>query len=181
MQEALDQLVADGAGGGRRRTTIVIAHRLSTVQKADKIVVMERGRIVEVPRPCARIEAAPFFRFVLSGNSRERFGAPPKLLFGPWRAAALVPAQLSLMPATLAANLSCRLQSMPTRFLRFGGCLADRDARGAHCAARRDLPEAGSGASRRALEQRGAGHESPWLGGGSWLPLPVWKGAGRGT
>ena len=81
MQEALDQLVADGAGGGRRRTTIVIAHRLSTVQKADKIVVMERGRIVEVPRPCARIEAAPFFRFTLSGYSRESFGAPPKLLF----------------------------------------------------------------------------------------------------
>ena len=28
------------------RTTIVIAHRLSTVKKADRIVVMERGRIV---------------------------------------------------------------------------------------------------------------------------------------
>jgi ATP-binding cassette subfamily B protein len=29
------------------RTTLVIAHRLATVQKADRIVVMERGRIVE--------------------------------------------------------------------------------------------------------------------------------------
>jgi subfamily B ATP-binding cassette protein MsbA len=29
------------------RTTIVIAHRLSTVEKADKIVVMDQGRIVE--------------------------------------------------------------------------------------------------------------------------------------
>lgn len=29
------------------RTTLVIAHRLSTVEKADQILVMEQGRIVE--------------------------------------------------------------------------------------------------------------------------------------
>jgi subfamily B ATP-binding cassette protein MsbA len=31
----------------KNRTTLVIAHRLSTIQKADRIVVMSRGRIVE--------------------------------------------------------------------------------------------------------------------------------------
>lgn len=41
VQEALDRLMAN-------RTTIVIAHRLSTIQHADKIVVMEGGKIVEV-------------------------------------------------------------------------------------------------------------------------------------
>jgi len=40
VQAALDELIEG-------RTVIVIAHRLSTVQKADLIVVMERGRIVE--------------------------------------------------------------------------------------------------------------------------------------
>ena len=41
IQEALDNLV-------RGRTTIAIAHRLSTLRKADRLVVLERGRIVEV-------------------------------------------------------------------------------------------------------------------------------------
>lgn len=40
IQEALDNLV-------RGRTTIAIAHRLSTLRKANRIVVLEYGRIVE--------------------------------------------------------------------------------------------------------------------------------------
>jgi subfamily B ATP-binding cassette protein MsbA len=31
----------------RDRSTLVIAHRLSTIEKADRIVVMHQGRIVE--------------------------------------------------------------------------------------------------------------------------------------
>jgi len=41
IQKALDNLV-------RGRTTIAIAHRLSTLRKADRLVVMDRGRIVEI-------------------------------------------------------------------------------------------------------------------------------------
>ncbi|MBB2919003.1 ABC transporter ATP-binding protein [Cupriavidus alkaliphilus] len=41
IQKALDNLV-------QGRTTIAIAHRLSTLRKADRLVVMDRGQIVEV-------------------------------------------------------------------------------------------------------------------------------------
>ena len=41
IQAALDNLV-------RGRTTIAIAHRLSTLRKADRLVVLDRGRIAEV-------------------------------------------------------------------------------------------------------------------------------------
>jgi len=40
IQEALETLM-------QQRTTLVIAHRLSTIEKADKIIVMHDGRIIE--------------------------------------------------------------------------------------------------------------------------------------
>ena len=41
VQQALDTLIED-------RTVLVIAHRLSTVTKADKIIVMDKGKIIEM-------------------------------------------------------------------------------------------------------------------------------------
>jgi len=40
VQDALDRLM-------KGRTTFVVAHRLSTIQKADRILVLEHGTIVE--------------------------------------------------------------------------------------------------------------------------------------
>jgi subfamily B ATP-binding cassette protein MsbA len=40
VQEALEELMRD-------RTTLIIAHRFSTIQNADRILVLEKGRIVE--------------------------------------------------------------------------------------------------------------------------------------
>jgi ABC-type multidrug transport system fused ATPase/permease subunit len=40
IQQALERVMA-------RRTSFVIAHRLSTIQNADKIVVLDHGRILQ--------------------------------------------------------------------------------------------------------------------------------------
>ena len=45
VQAALDSAMQ--GQNGERRTTLIIAHRLATVQKADRIVVLEQGVIVE--------------------------------------------------------------------------------------------------------------------------------------
>ncbi len=40
VQKALEKMM-------KNRTSLIIAHRLSTIQKADKIIVMKKGRIIE--------------------------------------------------------------------------------------------------------------------------------------
>jgi subfamily B ATP-binding cassette protein MsbA len=41
VQAALDTLM-------QGRTTLIIAHRLSTIEKADRIVVLQQGKIAEI-------------------------------------------------------------------------------------------------------------------------------------
>lgn len=48
IQTALDRLMHRESRTGGDRPCLVIAHRLSTVQTADCIVVLERGKIVEM-------------------------------------------------------------------------------------------------------------------------------------
>ncbi|MBF8731925.1 MULTISPECIES: ABC transporter transmembrane domain-containing protein [Pseudomonas] len=54
VQQALPQLMAG-------RTTLVIAHRLATVQHADRIAVIDRGRLVAVGSHRQLIEHSPLY------------------------------------------------------------------------------------------------------------------------
>ncbi|MCE2510240.1 MAG: ATP-binding cassette domain-containing protein [Alphaproteobacteria bacterium] len=54
VQEALAELMA-------KRTTLIIAHRLSTVLKADRIVVMEEGRIVATGSHAELLKTSPLY------------------------------------------------------------------------------------------------------------------------
>jgi len=47
IQRDLDRLLAAKKAGGKGHTAVMIAHRLSTVTRADRIVVLEKGVIIE--------------------------------------------------------------------------------------------------------------------------------------
>ena len=55
MEQAIDQLFSG-------RTGVVIAHRLKTIQRADDLLILEEGRIVE-SGPRLALAADPSSRF----------------------------------------------------------------------------------------------------------------------
>jgi len=58
VQEAIQRLIS-------RRTTLIVAHRLSTIRNADRVVVMKQGRIVEQgTHDKLMIRQGEFFRMV---------------------------------------------------------------------------------------------------------------------
>jgi len=65
IQKALENLV-------RGRTTIAVAHRLSTLRKADRLVVLERGRVVEVGNHDALIEKDGVYARLYEAQTRQQ-------------------------------------------------------------------------------------------------------------
>jgi ABC-type multidrug transport system fused ATPase/permease subunit len=93
VQQALDRLLAG-------RTTFVIAHRLATILRADKIVVMDQGRIVQVGTHQELLDEA-------DGLYRQLYDCQ----FAPVAAEAVGPGPRSPGPATPA--VAAYLESIP--------------------------------------------------------------------
>ncbi|GAA4329619.1 ABC transporter ATP-binding protein [Variovorax defluvii] len=70
IQKALDNLV-------QGRTTIAIAHRLSTLRKADRLVVMDRGEVVEVGPHDALMEKQGAYWRLYQAQLRQADGESP--------------------------------------------------------------------------------------------------------
>ncbi len=65
IQRSLELVTAE-------RTTLIIAHRLSTIRHADKIVVLEQGRIVEAGRHEALLEREGLYAHLWKVQTGER-------------------------------------------------------------------------------------------------------------
>lgn len=65
IQDALEKLM-------RKRTTLIIAHRLSTIKKADKILVLDKGEIVEKGTHDALIKKKGLYFELYSLQSKKR-------------------------------------------------------------------------------------------------------------
>jgi subfamily B ATP-binding cassette protein MsbA len=74
VQAALDTLM-------QGRTTLIIAHRLSTIEKADRIVVLQQGRIAEIGSHAELLAHDGLYahlykiQFVVEDTASERYGS----------------------------------------------------------------------------------------------------------
>ena len=64
IQEAMDRLMEE-------RTSFIIAHRLSTVRNADKIIVIDDGQIIEQGTHEELMEQKGYYYNTLNAQKRE--------------------------------------------------------------------------------------------------------------
>lgn len=68
VQKALDKLLADKS---TPRTTIIIAHRLSTIKNADRILVLDRGQVIEDGNHSALLAKGGLYASLVAAQERK--------------------------------------------------------------------------------------------------------------
>jgi subfamily B ATP-binding cassette protein MsbA len=66
VEQAMEELL-------QGRSTLIIAHRLSTVQRADRVVVIDRGRLVEEGRHSELVAAEGVYSRLYRGQFRDSY------------------------------------------------------------------------------------------------------------
>ncbi len=159
VQEALANLM-------KNRTSFVIAHRLSTIRRADAIIVLERGRIVEIGRhdellgKPAGTYAMLYQMQLLEGRKAERRMVPVVIKSMTGFAAVSREDERATIAVTIRA-LNHRYLDLQLRVPQIAGGHRNRDpgsggeARGARSCRAEPLAAAAAGAWRRGGVQRG--------------------------
>jgi ATP-binding cassette, subfamily B, bacterial MsbA len=70
VQEAIDHALEN-------RTALIVAHRLSTVRNADRIIVMERGRVIESGSHAELLEMNGTYKYLFDLQFTEKPGKKP--------------------------------------------------------------------------------------------------------
>ena len=68
VQEAIDRLMT-------QRTVLVVAHRLSTIQRADRIMVLDKGRLVEEGNHSTLYNQSGLYRYLYDLQFRSAPGS----------------------------------------------------------------------------------------------------------
>ena len=71
VDAATEEMIQETMNGIRKKyTTILIAHRLSTVQNADKIYVLNKGKIVEEGNHKELLEKKGFYYSLIEAQKK---------------------------------------------------------------------------------------------------------------
>ncbi len=76
VEARIHDALRTGAHGSAARTTLLVAHRGSTLALADRVAVLDAGRVVDIGTAAQLEERCPLYRLLLTGQGEDPAQAP---------------------------------------------------------------------------------------------------------